>query len=841
MTIRYCRLFIALVFAALVLAPAMSSFAAVPATIAMQGVLQTTGGAVVADGTYGVTLSVYASKGAKQPVWSNVVPVVVSGGYFSHALGSIKPFDTKLLDVANVQWLGVAVAKDPELPRVPLHATFYARRAAYASQLACSGCITLDHLAKGVLEDKLLTKGSVTADKVAFDWALADKQGGMALAAKSAETAKTAALATDLKCTGCVSVAELKFDGDVDLGSHNLKAAKVSANAVVATSVSAATMSASTFNGGVFIGDGSKLTGLALPSGICKKGQGVIGVDKSGKLICAGLADTLPPDGLDDISGGSLTNEFSHLFASSIKALIPDNNPAGVFSEIVVPDVGTAKSLSISVDITNSAFGSLTVMLTAPDGSKYVLFTKNGKVVTSLKATYPAPNKPVSGDLTTWIGKNPKGKWRLQAVDASFKDNKVDGAINAWSVSVEVVSSNAVEAKGVFIASGGFKLPIAAVHPVPCDPNAFGRMYINSKDSRVWVCRAKWDPILFGACGNGIKEFPEQCDDGTKNSVKPGACRPDCTNPICGDKVADPGEQCDDGNKIDSDGCRNNCTQLASQVAHTSPGTFSWKVPAGVMKLSVVAVGAGGGGGGGTNGSSAGRGGGGGALAWGNGVTVTPGETLTIVVGKGGSPGQGNGSGSAGGASEIRRGGTVLMRANGGSAGPANNGGGVSGGNANVNVYPYNKGGGNGGSSNTSSGCGGSGGGGAGGYSGNGGQGGAACGKGSAGTGGSGAGGDGGNSATSGGGGGVGLNGIGATGKPQVSGTAGDGAAGGGGSGGTNGTKGSGNSGGNAGIYGGGGGGAYDTSNGKGGPGGNGGVRMIWGGNRSFPSNAKDQ
>ena len=99
-----------MVFAALVLAPATSSLAAVPATIAMQGTLRTTGGAAVADGTYGVTLSVYASKGAKQPVWSTVVPVVVSGGHFSHALGSIKPLDTKLLDVANVQWLGVAVA-----------------------------------------------------------------------------------------------------------------------------------------------------------------------------------------------------------------------------------------------------------------------------------------------------------------------------------------------------------------------------------------------------------------------------------------------------------------------------------------------------------------------------------------------------------------------------------------------------------------------------------------------------------------------------------------------------------------------------------------------------------
>ncbi|RMD85128.1 MAG: hypothetical protein D6815_02570, partial [Candidatus Dadabacteria bacterium] len=51
------------------------------------------------------------------------------------------------------------------------------------------------------------------------------------------------------------------------------------------------------------------------------------------------------------------------------------------------------------------------------------------------------------------------------------------------------------------------------------------------------------DPTSGGApaCGNGIVEAGEQCDDGPANSdTQPGACRTDCTLPsVCGDADAD--------------------------------------------------------------------------------------------------------------------------------------------------------------------------------------------------------------------------------------------------------------------------------------------------------------
>jgi hypothetical protein len=88
------------------------------------------------------------------------------------------------------------------------------------------------------------------------------------------------------------------------------------------------------------------------------------------------------------------------------------------------------------------------------------------------------------------------------------------------------------------------------------------------------------------------------------------------------------------------------------QQEFTSPGTYSFIVPANVESISMVAVGGGGGGASVNDGGA----GGGGALAYSNNVAVTPGESLTVVVGAPGTPG--GGSGTAGGTSSVTRSGT---------------------------------------------------------------------------------------------------------------------------------------------------------------------------------------
>lgn len=254
-------------------------------------------------------------------------------------------------------------------------------------------------------------------------------------------------------------------------------------------------------------------------------------------------------------------------------------------------------------------------------------------------------------------------------------------------------------------------------------------------------------------------------------------------------------------------------------------GSTSWTAPPAVTSVSVVAVGMGGATPARTNAVTPGYGGGGGALSYSNGVSVTPGSTYTVNF-----------------QASSSRGGYYLTDFASGSVVAESGGFGyVTGGGSASNGTGTGKQSGGDGYSQSGAG------GGAAGYAGSGGNGGSNNGGGSGGSGGGG-GGAGGTTAyssgTGSGGGGVGLLGTGADGAGGSGGT-GYAARGLGGSGGGDATVQSYYSGGNGGAYGGGcgGGGAhydYDPSPGYPGSGGAGAVRIMWGGGRSFPSNAGD-
>tara|TARA_B100000965_G_scaffold205259_1_gene171370 strand:- start:557 stop:2200 length:1644 start_codon:yes stop_codon:yes gene_type:complete len=101
--------------------------------------------------------------------------------------------------------------------------------------------------------------------------------------------------------------------------------------------------------------------------------------------------------------------------------------------------------------------------------------------------------------------------------------------------------------------------------------------------------------------------------------------------------------------------------------------TYSWSVPNGITSISVVCVG--GGGAGETNHDGAGAGGGG--LAYKNNITVTGGETVTVVVGGGGfATSWGQTNPNNGSSSYITVGGTNYAVANGGQGAEGSSGNG---------------------------------------------------------------------------------------------------------------------------------------------------------------------
>ena len=319
-----------------------------------------------------------------------------------------------------------------------------------------------------------------------------------------------AAVAEGVACTGCVSLGALKADGDLDLGGNAIKAKLVSTGSLVANTVSAQ----------AFVGDGSKLTGIKLPAGSCPQGQVARGVQSDGKLLCGAVAGG--GGTLEQISGGLLTTEYAQPTPSKTTPKpISDNNPIGTVDEIDVPDIGQVKKLTVSIKLSNSDLSGVQVVLYDPLNNKHVLHdAKPGK---TLQATYPTPDKPVSGNLGAWIGKNPKGKWRLRVIDSKFLNNGNDGAIEAWSIDLLAGVSKQVTSKGLFVTAGGLIHQSTSGPPLSCDKTRIGLMYLDLKDKRLYYCDGDWRKLLIEA--------------------------------QCGNKVVNPGEQCDDGNIADGDGC----------------------------------------------------------------------------------------------------------------------------------------------------------------------------------------------------------------------------------------------------------------------------------------------
>ena len=436
-----------------------SATAAVPGTVLIQGALLTKAGGPTTDGLYDISFAIYADQTGGQAAWSESAKVAIQGGEFAHVLGSVKAMPAGLFGTLQTAWIGAKVASEPELPRKQLHAVTFARRAA-------------------------------VADAAGFAYAGSKTKGGPA---------------TDLQCSGCVGLSEIKIDGTLDLGGNGLKAKTVTATDVAATKVTAAS----------FVGNGSQLTGIVIPSGSCQAvGEVVKGIKKDGSLDCVVAMDpnALPADGLDEISNGLLSNQF--VDEAPGKAVpIKDNDPTGVNDSLVFPDVGIAQELDVLLSLTNSDTSTVTVWLFDPKNVKYVLWDKGAKA-TSLKGVWPSKNKTVSGDLSTWVGKNPAGTWRVQVVDVGDTTGDIDGQLDSWSVRIKTLSSKKVSAVGKLIATGGFQLPTAAKAPAPCNAGNLGFVWVDTGSKAMKICNGKkWFPINL-VQPDGSKDNPAKtCKD----------------------------------------------------------------------------------------------------------------------------------------------------------------------------------------------------------------------------------------------------------------------------------------------------------------------------------------
>jgi hypothetical protein len=417
--------------AAFIAAPA---FAATPSTSMIDGVLTSSGGSAAADGDYDVTFSLYEASSGGTAAWAETAKVKVTGGRFSYALGSVTPINVAAATALKAHWLGLKVGTDPELARQSLHASLFASVATQALSLSCDGCVGSNQL----------SNGGVAAAKVGFNYAGSSTKGGPA---------------SDVECTSCVNVSDMKFDGDVDLVGNSIKAK----NATFSGTVAAAE----------FVGDGSKLTGIKTPSGECSKtGEVVKGINADGSLKCVAALDptALPKDGLNEISNDLLSNQFVDTMTGAGNVAIPDNTGAEAVSNLDFADIGISQTFEVTVDVSNSDLSKVSMVILPPDDKKtgWTLCDPCGDAdAKEYKKTFTVSEKPKSGDIAKWIGANPKGLWSLKVLDTGYcisqkpgnnvicdVPNNIDGKIVSWSIKIQTLSNKKIAINGDSYQSG---------------------------------------------------------------------------------------------------------------------------------------------------------------------------------------------------------------------------------------------------------------------------------------------------------------------------------------------------------------------------------------------------
>ncbi|MFT4628438.1 MAG: subtilisin-like proprotein convertase family protein, partial [Myxococcota bacterium] len=193
---------------------------------------------------------------------------------------------------------------------------------------------------------------------------------------------------------------------------------------------------------------------LALGGGTTIGGSAVLTEEEALSIIldAGGLGEgVLPFNGLNEISNGLLTNQFIEGF-DTLGSPIPDNSPPGVLVDVELPDIGIAEWLTVSYVIDNSDVSGLTIDLTAPDGTNYLLYDGE-RAGGALAQVFPTVDSELSGDLTEWVGLNPAGTWTLHVVDDDFLNNEIDGEVTSFAIEFQHVSNQQVALSGDLLIS----------------------------------------------------------------------------------------------------------------------------------------------------------------------------------------------------------------------------------------------------------------------------------------------------------------------------------------------------------------------------------------------------
>ena len=111
---------------------------------------------------------------------------------------------------------------------------------------------------------------------------------------------------------------------------------------------------------------------------------------------------------------------------------IPDNNPTGVTSTMVISGTGAnvTANFNVDVNITHTYIGDLIVTLISPSGTNVILHNRSGGSADNIVGNYPGTLTPAQ-PLSALLGQPLDGSWKLKVVDAASIDT---GTLNSWGI-----------------------------------------------------------------------------------------------------------------------------------------------------------------------------------------------------------------------------------------------------------------------------------------------------------------------------------------------------------------------------------------------------------------------
>ena len=136
--------------------------------------------------------------------------------------------------------------------------------------------------------------------------------------------------------------------------------------------------------------------------------------DRNGQSDCADAACAGDRACMDPVD----TNE------NTTATPIPDNSPTGASSTITIAEGGTISSLAVTVDITHTYRGDLTVRLVNEAGDSATLIDQSGGSADDLQQTFT---------VADFNGTDAAGTWTLVVADNAAQDT---GTLNSWRLDV---------------------------------------------------------------------------------------------------------------------------------------------------------------------------------------------------------------------------------------------------------------------------------------------------------------------------------------------------------------------------------------------------------------------